>query len=143
MSPNERHCPSVCAGTTCSTAHTNLTSIDQRCRNYSPPAWERLKSLTKSLYLQERSSQPIPTSHTSNPFPRPNYSPGQQRVTCSSAQHCIQQVLHHLGAQLEHPFVYQRAAGAGDPGCEGPHAGSTHRSPEAEEPSHHLLAPHI
>lgn len=55
MSPNERHSPSVCAGTTCPTAHTNLASIDQRFRNHLPAAWERLKSIAKSLYLQERS----------------------------------------------------------------------------------------
>ena len=117
MSPNERHSPSVCAGTTCSAAHTNLASIDQRFRNHSPPTSERLKSLAKSLYLQDRSSQPIPTSHISYPFPRPNYSPGQQRVTCSLAQRWVQQVPHHLGAQPECTCIYERAV---DAGCRGP-----------------------
>lgn len=79
---------------------------------------------------------PLPTS----PTPLwPNYLPEQQRVTCSSAQQWLQSVPHPLELSLNVP-VYTRELLVLVP--QGPCAGSTRRSPEAEVPSHHLLAPH-
>lgn len=141
MSSNKRHSPPACTGTTCSTAHTDLTSIDQGFRNHLPPAWERLKSPAKSLYLQDKSSHPIPTSHISYPFPTKLLAwTAKGDLLLGSAVGPVSPP--SFGAQLECACVHQRAAGDNVPGRQGPHAGSTRRSPEEQVPCHHLLAPH-
>lgn len=53
----------------CMCRHNLLYSIDQRFRNYLPPAWERLKSPDKSFHLQDRSSSSSPLLTSSPPFP--------------------------------------------------------------------------
>lgn len=141
MSSNKRHSPPACTGTTCSTAHTDLTSIDQGFRNHLPPAWERLKSPAKSLYLQDKSSHPIPTSHISYPFPTKLLAwTAKGDLLLGSAVGPVSPP--SFGAQLECACVHQRAAGDNVPGRQGPRAGSTRRSPEEQVPCHHLLAPH-
>jgi len=100
----------------------NLLYSSHKSHQHTPKIW---KPLTISLgETEEPHQEPVSPGekqpahpHISYPFPRPNYSPGQQRVTCSSAQRWVQQVPHHLGAQLERARVYQSAASAGDRGA--------------------------
>lgn len=83
MSPSERH---VHTGTTCSTAHTDLTNTDQRFRNHSPPTCETLKSCPPRAYISRTAAaSPCPLHTSPTPFPDQITQPAKDDPLLGSA----------------------------------------------------------